>query len=116
VNPRSPSKPLTFIKIISRTGEEITGFFARIASQMNSLSKNPRKASIVPGDPRAGNRFPESVRTLMEETNPSVSAQPGNSREFQAHAELLPLRPKAARRVFNAPALRAERRNAIIAA
>jgi hypothetical protein len=40
----------------------------------------------VPGDLCAGNVFLEPVRTLVEETIPTVSAPPGNSEEFQAHA------------------------------
>ncbi len=47
-----------------------------------------RSASIVPGDMRAGNAFHPPVRTLVDEMIPSVSAPPGNSREFQARAGL----------------------------
>ncbi len=45
-----------------------------------------RRDSIISGDKRAGNGFVLPVRTLGEQTIPSVSAPPGNSGEFQAHA------------------------------
>jgi hypothetical protein len=55
----------------------------------SKLLSNPVKALIVPGDMRAGNVFPQSVHTLVEETIPSVSEPPGNSVEFQARAAFL---------------------------
>jgi hypothetical protein len=46
-----------------------------------------RSIRFVSGDLRAGNAFPQSVRTLMEETFPPVSGPPGNPRGFQARAD-----------------------------
>jgi hypothetical protein len=50
----------------------------KLSSHTNRLPQ----ALIVPGDLCAGNRFPESVRTLVEETIPQVREPPENSREF----------------------------------
>jgi hypothetical protein len=43
--------------------------------------------SIVSGDLCAGNAFLPPVRTLVEETIPSVSGPPGKSADFQARAD-----------------------------
>jgi hypothetical protein len=53
---------------------------------------SPSVSSIVPGDLSPGTLFPPPVRTLAEETIPSVSGPPGNAAAFQARAGFLPLR------------------------
>ncbi len=55
---------------------------AALHVQESTKSSDSPRALIVPGDPRAGNRFPESVHTLVTETIPQVSEPPEKSADF----------------------------------
>ena len=64
-------------------------------------STKSRRDSIISGDLCAGNAFVLPVRTLGEQTIPSVSAPPGNPAGFQAHA-VFPLRIEKTEGFFDA--------------